>query len=805
MTATRQPAAPEAPTVAGPEIVERSGSDLERSPVNVFALAVAVLTLLLFLAVAVLDRDALVGLEADTVALFHELPDPFERFLVGTSQFVALLYPVMLVVAFLASRRPRALLVCLVAGGLAALAVWGLETLIDVEHPPALAAAQDKDSWLLGGGFPDHVYVGVASALAVVVGAYVGRRWRHVAWAFVAVVIVLRIMSGTEVPVELGIAFAAGWACGNLALLAFGAPTHESTGRDIVAALTRCGFAVAKLAPASVDARGSTPWFATMTDDGRLFVKALGRDQRDADLLFRAYRFLRLRNVGDERPFSTLRRGVEHEALLALKARDAGVRTPHLRTVATVDPNGMLLAYEMIEGSSLDSVTEPWSDALLHAIWQQVRILRRERIAHRDLRRANLFVDPAGDVLIIDFGFSELAASDDMLDQDAAQLLASTAVAVGSERAVAAAVDVLGADEVGRSLRFLQMPAFAGATRAALHKNKGLLDEIRKAVIDATGTTEVQYEKLTRFSARTVLMLVCSLVAIYVLIPQLADVEGMVRQLDNANWGLVAAVFVFSFITYCGAAVSLVAACPVPVAYGHALEVSLAGSFVNRITPAGIGGIGLNVRFMQKAGANTTEAASRWGVNALAGGVVHISLAVLFLLWAGKENAFDFRLPEMPALVAVGILCVGAGVVFLVPYGRRKLLGPVRNVVKHAWTGVRDISRAPARLAAMFGGGSMVTLGYLFGLYAAVRAFGGTTTLAAVGAVYLAGSAIGQAAPTPGGLGAVEAVLIAGLVSVGLDKEIAVPAVLLFRLATFWAPILPGWLSFNSLTHHQEL
>ena len=105
----------------------------------------------------------------------------------------------------------------------------------------------------------------------------------------------------------------------------------------------------------------------------------------------------------------------------------------------------------------------------------------------------------------------------------------------------------------------------------------------------------------------------------------------------------------------------------------------------------------------------------------------------------------------------------------------------------------------------MFLGGSLVTLGYLFGLYAAVRAFGGTTSLAAVGAVYLAGSAIGQAAPAPGGLGAVEAVLIAGLTSAGLDKEIAVPAVLLFRFATFWIPILPGWLSFRSLTKRQEI
>ena len=105
----------------------------------------------------------------------------------------------------------------------------------------------------------------------------------------------------------------------------------------------------------------------------------------------------------------------------------------------------------------------------------------------------------------------------------------------------------------------------------------------------------------------------------------------------------------------------------------------------------------------------------------------------------------------------------------------------------------------------MFVGGALVTLGYLFALYAAVKAFGGTTPLAAVGVVYLAGSAIGQAAPTPGGLGAVEAVLIAGLVGVGLDKEIAVPAVLLFRLCTFWIPILPGWLSFTALGRREMI
>ena len=79
---------------------------------------------------------------------------------------------------------------------------------------------------------------------------------------------------------------------------------------------------------ASVDARGSAPYFATMADGGQLFVKVLGEAERAADLMFRAYRFLRLKDVGDDRPFSSLRRTVEHEALVSLVARDIGVRTP---------------------------------------------------------------------------------------------------------------------------------------------------------------------------------------------------------------------------------------------------------------------------------------------------------------------------------------------------------------------------------------------------------------------------------------------------------------------------------------------
>ena len=65
--------------------------------------------------------------------------------------------------------------------------------------------------------------------------------------------------------------------------------------------------------------------------------------------------------------------------------------------------------------------------------------------------------------------------------------------------------------------------------------------------------------------------------------------------------------------------------------------------------------------------------------------------------------------------------------------------------------------------------------------------------------MYLGSSLIAAAAPTPGGLGALEAAMVAGLTGVGLESGVAVAAVLSYRLATYWLPILPGWISFRRL------
>ncbi len=267
MTITTEPSesadSPHAPV----EIVELAGATTERSPVYVLTLVLAVAVVALTIFFVKFDESALLGFENDLLAFLYKAPNAFERFLLGSSQFVALVFPIFLVGAFIATRRYFGLFVAAVAAGSGALAIWGLQEVLgraDIEkltHP--------RGTWIFGSHFPNYAYLGAAAALATVVGAYFGRRWGRVAWFFVAIVVFFRVLSGAELPVDLAMAIATGWALGSGALLAFGSPIHRATGQDLAVALAQSGFTVQHLAPASVDARGSTPWFAT-TDDGRL-------------------------------------------------------------------------------------------------------------------------------------------------------------------------------------------------------------------------------------------------------------------------------------------------------------------------------------------------------------------------------------------------------------------------------------------------------------------------------------------------------------------------------------------------------
>ena len=82
----------------------------------------------------------------------------------------------------------------------------------------------------------------------------------------------------------------------------------------------------------------------------------------------------------------------------------------------------------------------------------------------------------------------------------------------------------------------------------------------------------------------------------------------------------------------------------------------------------------------------------------------------------------------------------------------------------------------------------------------AALAFDGVASFTAIGLVFLTVVALAAAGPTPGGVGAVEAVLLTALTGLGVPAAAALAAVFLYRLITFWLPLAPGAVVFSQLT-----
>jgi tRNA A-37 threonylcarbamoyl transferase component Bud32 len=461
------------------EIIAAEPSRAARAPTDVLRLAVAAGSLLVVVVVGALFDDAIVGFVADLIQGIETLPSWLVTSVIVVGQILGFVVLVGGGVVAVVRRNWILLAVAAAAAAVAVLLTLAILPLVDDVAPQT--ARVDESYTPID---PDHIAstMGLAILTAVVTAAspWVGRRWRRAGWTVVIIATLTRFL-GAPIEFDTIVAVLTGWTAGAAAVVALGAPSRRPSGASIAAGLASVGVPLARLEQASLDARGSTPYFATARDGSSLFVKALGEDERSADLMFRIYRRIQPRDLGDEKAFSSLRRSVEHEALVAYAVRDVGVRTPRVVAFANAAPDGYVLAYEAIAGRSLDRL-EPGeiTDDVLARVWTQLARLRAHRIAHRDLRLANVFLADDGAAWIIDFGFSELAASDELLATDLAELLASSATRVGAERAVAAGMAAVGPEAIVTSLGRLEPARLSGATRSAMKADRGLLPDLRR-------------------------------------------------------------------------------------------------------------------------------------------------------------------------------------------------------------------------------------------------------------------------------------------------------------------------------------
>ncbi|MFE0388703.1 YbhN family protein [Streptomyces bungoensis] len=516
---------------------------------------------------------------------------------------------------------------------------------------------------------------------------------------------------------------------------------------------------------------------------------------------------------------------------------------------------------------SLDD--EEITDELLRSTWEQVRALQSRRIAHRRLAGDAIRVDRSGRVILTELRGGEIAAGDLLLRMDVAQLVTTLGLRVGAERAVASAVGVLGPDAVADCLPMLQPIALTRSTRATLRRlgreraerereavlegsrqakqdrleeaartagpvpgkpdkktvraeqraekraidealeearEEDLLTQIRHQVLRIRPQAPVEPARLERVRPRTLLSFIAGAIGAYYLLTQLTHIE-FGTLFAQAQWGWVIAAVLFSALSYVAAAMALLGFVPERVPFLRTVGAQVAGSFVKIVAPAAVGGVALNTRFLQRQGVRPGLAVASVGASQLFGLGCHILMLLSFGYLTGTEKTPSLS-PSRTVIAGLLTVAVLVLVVTSVPFLRKFVVTRVRSLFAGVVPRMLDVLQRPQKLVTGIGGMLLLTACFVMCLDASIRAFGdGSTSLsiASVAVVFLAGNALGSAAPTPGGVGAVEASLTLGLIAVGLPKEVAAPAVLLYRLLTLWLPVLPGWLAFNQLTRRDAL
>jgi undecaprenyl-diphosphatase len=357
------------------------------------------------------------------------------------------------------------------------------------------------------------------------------------------------------------------------------------------------------------------------------------------------------------------------------------------------------------------------------------------------------------------------------------------------------ATQTLGAEVVAQALPLLQPAALSTATRTSARSRPGLLDELRERAAAAAGTEPPELEPLTRVSPGTLLALVTVGLAVHLLLPQVSQLRPTLDALGAARWGWLVAGLAWSAVSFLAAAVAQLGAVGAPLPLGRTTMVQLAGSFT-RLTPAGLGEAGLNVRYLQRAGLDRPTAVNAVGVKTAVGALAHVLGLLVALLLVVRTRLHPADVPgRWPLLVGLVAVLVGGGLVLWRALGRQRLLAPALR----AGRALAEIRRRPAKAAQLVGGSAAVTLAYALALASCLAAFDVHLPLASTAATYLVAAAVAAASPLPGGLVAMEAALVVGLTAAGAPAGPAVAGVLAFRLVTFWLPILPGWLAYRRL------
>ncbi len=670
----------------------------------------------------------------------------------------------------------------------------------------AIAAGRLEDAAvrLLLGPAHESAAVPIIATVALVVGADVQwRRLRNAARLVVAAAVVCALALGSVAVPSAAYALLVGLMAGLAVRVASGVVPARPAGEVIRAVLARAGWRLGSLRLLE-DAAGRARYAGIGSGEDDLRVTVVDPDRRGVPFGRRVWRVLLLRRSAVGRPRLSLRGELERQALSAALAESAGVAAPRVLALLAAGPS-LVLVERPLRGTPFSD--EPSSEAMasVNAAMRALRQLHDGGLAHGALTADGILLQPDGCAGFANLSSAQPAATDLQQELDVVALLVAAGQHIGADDVVIALRADYGSSPAkeARLAALLQPVALPWPVRRAV-RGTAVLDEVRRALIGSGTRTLVTAVRLERLRPRTVITIAGATLAAHILATQLSSV-GIGRALAHALPGWLMVALLGSAVTYLGSALALQAFVTTKLPLLRTTLVQVASSFLALVTPPAVGHVGLNIRYLQRAGVPTATATGTVAVKETATVIVTVPL-LLICGWLSGVSAS--RLALLPSGTVVIVLAIAAGVLGLVAVvapARRLLLRRLEPLVRRSLPQLLAAAGDPRRLATAVVGILLLNVGYVLALDASLRAFSVSLAVPTLVVVYLAASTIGSTVPTPGGLGAVEAALVGGLSASGVPVAEALTAVLAFRTATFWLPAPVGWVVFVGLQRRRRI
>ena len=761
---------------------------LERRPTEIIRASFG----LLCLALGTVTATSISPLEQSVHNLIDALPEAIVHGLRWINATGALLAIVLVSIAALASRRPRFIGGIMLAAGASFAATTLLQRLIDAPHAGGGPS----------GGYPafPNTRLAILATIFFVASPELTRPARRLMWLLLMLVCVSLAVVTNGYPtgfvggVGLGLFLAA------VIHLIIGSPDGSPSVEAVTDDLDRMGLAVGSLTTSANQVWGENA-FEASDDTGRLRVIVIGRDATNAQFLTKLLRYVWMKDSGPSLVVDREQQ-IEHRAYLLMRAERGGVPASTVLDSGPVGARGdVLLVLREPEGRRLsDLAPSAISADVQRSAWTALTELHRTGISHGSVRASTLLVSSDGRVAFEDLAAADGRPAPSALLADQVALLITLADRSDAPSAVAAALEALGTEALAALLPLLQSAALARASRKELHEPKALFEGVRAEITRITDVEPPKLTELRRASPSSLLLAVATLFGFYLLIGQFTKID-FATTFNDAEWLWVVVVALVAQLPLFGTAMALLGSVSRPLPMRPVFILQFASKFTG-LVGGGVATMAMVVRFFQKQGLSPAVAVSSSLMTSFASGIVQVVVVSLGLLLGDatltlghhSDSGLTSKLIMLlGALVLIGLILTA------IPRFRRRIEALVGPHLRAARVNFTKVVSEPRKAVQLFGGNLISQVCYALVLWAALHAYGQSLGLMQLVVINSIASIIGGLAPVPGGMGVIEAGLIAGFTAAGVPDQQAIAATFTARMFTAYLPPAWGWVAMQWL------